>query len=221
MHRELLEKCTLLCVDDETKRNTSEVYDSSNGASIETTLTTKNSRKMGRNKEKYERKRGKKKRGSASTSQGQAPPAHQSFHQQDFIPLQEIEAGQHNEDIGARPEHTAASASGNDASWMLDKRPMRDNETSAPFGLVEPDLKAYLRSAHVQLHELVANVLSEGRVLSNDGEIKALRNAMLDEIKGKELVLATDADTSLILEDMLCTLGERQTRILADALSKE
>ncbi|PWN32008.1 ARM repeat-containing protein, partial [Meira miltonrushii] len=95
------------------------------------------------------------------------------------------------------------------------------NGDSTPFGLVDPDLKAYLRSAHVTLQEHITAATEEGKLLNKDEDIKALRNAMLDEIKGKELVLATDTDTSVILEDMMSTFGGRQLRILAEALTQQ
>ncbi|MCO5565775.1 hypothetical protein L7F22_019450 [Adiantum nelumboides] len=108
------------------------------------------------------------------------------------------------------------------SSWMIDRSngPI-NNGDSTPFGLVEPDLKAYLRSAHVTFQEHITSASEEGRVLNKDEDIKALRNAMLDEIKGKELVLATDTDTSIILEDMMSTFGDRQLRILAEALTQQ
>jgi nucleolar protein 9 len=90
-----------------------------------------------------------------------------------------------------------------------------------PFGLVDADLKAYLRSAHVTLQEKVQEATRDDRVARYDDEVKTLRNAMLDEVKGKELILATDTDTSVILEGMLPSFGERQARILCDALERE
>jgi len=92
--------------------------------------------------------------------------------------------------------------------------------SSTPFGLVDLELKAYLRSAHLKLNELMETALEESRAITQDDEVKTLRNAMLDEIKGKELTLATDTDTSRILEDMLYSFSERQTRILADSLTE-
>lgn len=108
------------------------------------------------------------------------------------------------------------------SSWMIDRSAgLNGTGDSTPFGLVDPDLKAYLRSAHVTLQENITAASEEGRLLNKDEDIKALRNAMLDEIKGKELVLATDTDTSVILEDMMSTFGDRQLRILADALTQQ
>lgn len=146
---------------------------------------------------KQERKRGKKKRGYQHTEEDPSEQQNADL------------------DITADPSISASHA----PTWIVDKVPKAD--VSAPFGLVDPDLKAYLRSAHTRLQELVSGVVDSARILEEDEDTKTMRNAMLDEIKGKELVLATDMDTSLILEDLLPTFGERQTRILADALSKE
>jgi nucleolar protein 9 len=108
-------------------------------------------------------------------------------------------------------------------AWLIEDKDAstshRHAEPSTPFGLVDLELKAYLRSAHIKLNELMETALEESRTISQDEEVKTLRNAMLDEIKGKEFTLATDSDTSRILEDMLQAFSERQTRILADSLT--
>lgn len=192
---------------------------------------------MARAKQKQERKRGKKKRSGVVQSKDAEHSGRPTQHpESSALAVSDLSTttgggGSGNDDQAEEralaPDEQSASyntTTRNDTAspaWMLDKRPANAFDNSTPFGLVEPDLKAYLRSAHVKLQELVASVVDEGRHLEQDEETKTLRNAMLDEIKGKELVLATDADTSLILEDLLHTFGERQMRIFADALSKE
>lgn len=109
-------------------------------------------------------------------------------------------------------------------SWLIEDKIAESSsqlriEPSTPFGLVDLEFKAYLRSAHIKLNELMETALEEGRTIHEDEEVKILRNAMLNEIKGKELTLATDADTSRILEDMLYSFSERQIRVLADSLA--
>lgn len=119
----------------------------------------------------------------------------------------------------------AAQDSQSKPSWLVEKpvagsSSLSKVDESTPFGLVDLDLKAYLRTTHIKLEEFMEAAIAEGRAVSEDEEVKNVRNAMLDEIKGKELTLATDGDASRVLEDMLTCFSPRQTRILADALAK-
>lgn len=155
-----------------------------------------------------QRQRGKKK----SKHQKEENPQWQSQNDSLFV----------EDRIGAKGKDEEQDPS--TSSWMIDRSTTNvigNSDNSTPFGLVDPDLKAYLRSAHTSLQEHITSAIEVGRLLNKDEDIKALRNAMLDEIKGKELVLATDTDTSVILEDMMSTFGDRQLKILAETLKPE
>ncbi|CEH12120.1 Predicted RNA-binding protein, contains Pumilio domains [Ceraceosorus bombacis] len=100
----------------------------------------------------------------------------------------------------------------------------------APFGYVEADLKAYLRSAISSLNALHASnsvaehhsgydQYAETEDTSSQEERIQLRDAALKEINGIELAVATDPDTSRVLELLIDTMSEKQVRIFADRLA--
>jgi nucleolar protein 9 len=91
---------------------------------------------------------------------------------------------------------------------------------NAPFGFVDADLKAYLRTALTSLAALAqpdAADEDDGDVSSLE-ERRTLRNAALAEIAGRELAIATDPDTSRVLELLVGAMEARQCRVLADKL---
>lgn len=124
-----------------------------------------------------------------------------------------------------------AAAAQQDPEWMRggEADPLEADAT-APFGYVDQDLKAYLRSALASLTALAAAAkeggaeqVGEEEEVAHDGqsasERTALRDAVLKEINGHELAVATDPDTSRALELLLGCMEPRQIRVVADRLS--
>ncbi|KAG9050871.1 Nucleolar protein 9 [Tulasnella sp. UAMH 9824] len=89
-------------------------------------------------------------------------------------------------------------------SWMAPQPAVQ--ELDQPFGALDPDLKAYLRSVDLKLNEW------------RDTETLFL-DATVGELKGKELVLATDPECSKILERISHVVDHGAKRALLRALS--
>ncbi|KIJ32368.1 hypothetical protein M422DRAFT_265865 [Sphaerobolus stellatus SS14] len=91
----------------------------------------------------------------------------------------------------------------------------------APFGIVDPDVKAYFRTVNDQLKEWQ----DEGVDTEVDAEVDANEErrlffkAALTEMNGKELQLSADPDCSPILERMLYSMDDFVRRVFADALA--
>lgn len=133
--------------------------------------------------------------GEQGEGEGEAPPAH--------IPV----------DLGGNLE---AEASAHD----LDV---------APFGFVPAELKAYLKDAYTNLVQLDADSRRsryeyEGEEEEEDGDgeegqADLLRQAMLREVSGQELTVATDGECSVAFETIIDGLKGRRVRVLADRAS--
>jgi len=125
-------------------------------------------------------------------------------------------------------------------SWSRPATEREQNETgeeetwvpSAPFGLVDPDLKAYLREAFTQLKQFSSNTSTnpddpdhdqnnfEFEDEDGDGsQHSLLMKATLKELDGKELQLATDGEGSMLLEYLAKRLDGKSLRILFDRLA--
>lgn len=99
---------------------------------------------------------------------------------------------------------------------------------SAPFGMVPPELKAYLKTACTRFWQLESHHSRFDGSLAladtsgsnvKDGEADLLCLAMLREMDGHELACATDNDSSMAFEAVAESLDSRRLRILADRLS--
>lgn len=109
---------------------------------------------------------------------------------------------------------------------------------SAPFGLVDPDLKNYLREAFTQLKSLGNQSYKdqdqddherfhfnhnddyeEEEDESEMSQHSLLMKATLKELDGKELQVATDGEGSMLLEYLASRLDGKSLRILADRLA--
>jgi nucleolar protein 9 len=100
-------------------------------------------------------------------------------------------------------------------------------DLAAPFGFVDPDVKAYFRSVDEKLVEFA----SLGLVRSSNGqdndedlgsELEDRTNFLhsaLNEVRGLELQLATDGDTALVLERLIHSMGDWGRRVLMDSFS--
>ena len=93
-------------------------------------------------------------------------------------------------------------------------------DPAAPFGYVDPDIKAYFRSVDEKLREWENIGLAPGE----DGETELedrtnfLHNS-LTELRSLELQLSTDPDCALIMERLLHSMGDWGRRVLADSFS--
>ncbi|SPO23752.1 related to NOP9 - essential subunit of U3-containing 90S pre-ribosome [Ustilago trichophora] len=116
-------------------------------------------------------------------------------------------------------------------------------EHEAPFGYVDAELKAYLRAGWERVVELesqgyaakstltaLATASSSSSSASHaqyngagedeeDDELALLLQATLKEMDGKELLLSTDPDTSLIVEGILHRLPAKPLRVFVDRLA--
>ncbi|EPQ31129.1 uncharacterized protein PFL1_01318 [Pseudozyma flocculosa PF-1] len=118
----------------------------------------------------------------------------------------------------------------------------RNTASDAPFGFVDAEVKAYFRQIWATLQELeeqgyrARNTYSELEQLSRpkgagasyqdgaeDGEgedqLALLIKAILSEVDGKELMLATDPDTSMIMEGLVQRVGQKAVRVLMDRMA--
>lgn len=127
-------------------------------------------------------------------------------------------------------------------SWIVPAREAEDVHPEAPFGYVEPDIKAYFRTVDEQIQSWQedGNQLEyeDGGLDPNEGKYfpwkidlryllvvavchKAKRVffvAALSEMSGKEKQLATDPDCSVVLERMAYSMDDFVLRVLMDRL---
>ncbi|CAD6976746.1 unnamed protein product [Tilletia controversa] len=89
-----------------------------------------------------------------------------------------------------------------------------DFDDSTPFGIVDPEIKNYFKTAHADL------VAAANSTPDHEQDQHALLlSAALQELNGHELALATDPDTSLVLEYLIHSINNTQLRVLADRLT--
>ncbi|SOV08943.1 related to NOP9 - essential subunit of U3-containing 90S pre-ribosome [Ustilago sp. UG-2017a] len=148
--------------------------------------------------------------------------------QADFIPL--------NDDNTAAAAGEEEKADGTPNWVKLGDRPSKA-EHEAPFGYVDAELKAYLRAGWQRVVELEAQGYVAKSTLTTlaaagagshtngpagqgeeDDELALLLQATLKEMDGKELLLSTDPDTSLIVEGILHRLPAKPLRVFVDRL---
>ena len=85
------------------------------------------------------------------------------------------------------------------------------SDANTPFGLVPADLQSYMKEVNAQLTE---------RMHSGDADdVQLLVQAVLSEMNGNELALATDPTCSLVLENMSSMLQEKPLRVLLDRMT--
>ncbi|TKY85420.1 hypothetical protein EX895_005582 [Sporisorium graminicola] len=162
------------------------------------------------------------------TASSSTSPTHQiqAQAQADFIPLNGDE------------KVPSMDAEDGQPNWVkLGDRPSKA-EHEAPFGYVDVELKAYLRAGWERVVELesqgysakstltaLAAASSSNAVQSSvnaedeDDELALLLQATLKEMDGKELLLSTDPDTSLIVEGILHRLPAKPLRVFVDRLA--
>ncbi|WVQ70861.1 hypothetical protein IAR50_000386 [Cryptococcus sp. DSM 104548] len=95
------------------------------------------------------------------------------------------------------------------ADWTRGPR----TESEFPFGVLDPDVKAYFRSIEDQIKDW------EG--VSSAGEEREDRqiflSSVLSELRGHELSASTDPETSIILERLLPSLNDWGRRVIGDS----
>ncbi|KAF8583989.1 ARM repeat-containing protein [Ramaria rubella] len=93
-------------------------------------------------------------------------------------------------------------------------------QAGPPFGLLDPDIKAYFRTVDDQLRDWQEGAnISFGVDEDPNEERRMFFTAALSEMKGKELQLATDPDCSPVLERMLYSMDDTVRRVFADSLA--
>ncbi|KAK0559982.1 Nucleolar protein 9 [Tilletia horrida] len=99
-------------------------------------------------------------------------------------------------------------------------------DNSTPFGLVAPEIKSYFRTAHADLLAAESSAGAAQAYAEDDAgddapgsQHELLLSAALQELSGHELALATDPDTSLVLEYIVHHINAVKLRVLTDRLS--
>ena len=100
-------------------------------------------------------------------------------------------------------------------------------DLAAPFGFVDPDVKAYFRSVDEKLVEFASLGLARSSHSIDNAEDLASEledrtnflHSALNEVRGLELQLATDGDTALVLERLIHSMGDWGRRVLMDSFS--
>ncbi|KAL4082064.1 armadillo-type protein [Scleroderma yunnanense] len=106
-------------------------------------------------------------------------------------------------------------------SWIISASKTEDVDPEAPFGYVDPDIKAYFRTVDDQIRawQEEEHVPDEENVDLDPNEAKRLFFvAALSEMAGKERQLATDPDCSVVLERMLYSMDDFVRRVFIDSL---
>ncbi|ODO07171.1 hypothetical protein L198_00750 [Cryptococcus wingfieldii CBS 7118] len=96
------------------------------------------------------------------------------------------------------------------ADWTRGPR----TESEFPFGILDPDVKAYFRSIEDQIKDW-EGVSSAGEEREADRQI--FLSSVLSELRGHELSASTDPETSIILERLLPSLNDWGRRVIGDS----
>ncbi|KAF9246872.1 armadillo-type protein [Melanogaster broomeanus] len=107
-------------------------------------------------------------------------------------------------------------------SWIISAPHVEEAHPEAPFGYVEPDIKAYFRTVDEQLQtwqEDEHQPENENDDLDPNEAKRLFFVAALAEMSGKEKQLATDPDCSVVLERMAHSMDDFVRRVFVDSLS--
>ncbi|KAF8556263.1 ARM repeat-containing protein [Imleria badia] len=106
-------------------------------------------------------------------------------------------------------------------SWIVSAREAEGVHPEAPFGYVDPEVKAYFRTVDEQIQswqeDRIQPVDEDGDLDPNEAK-RVFFVAALGEMSGKEKQLATDPDCSVILERMAYSMDDFVLRVLIDRL---
>ncbi|KAG9042480.1 Nucleolar protein 9, partial [Serendipita sp. 407] len=105
-------------------------------------------------------------------------------------------------------------------SWIETGHLNETSDPDAPFGLCDPDIKAYFRSVENQLKEWQDLGIEKENVSEEDSNLerRMFFSAALTEMQGKECMLATDPDCAVILERMIYSMDDLARRIFMNNL---
>ncbi len=167
-----------------------------------------------------------------ASSSSSPSKANQIQSQADYIPL-------NGDELSSSAAVDETGAEDGQPNWVkLGDRPSKA-EHEAPFGYVDAELKAYLRAGWDRVIELESQGYTAKSTLTalavassagghaqssnaagdEDDELALLLQATLKEMDGKELLLSTDPDTSLIVEAILHRLPAKPLRVFVDRLA--
>jgi nucleolar protein 9 len=149
--------------------------------------------------------------------------------------------GEELQEIQETPSARAQSTAQTQPSWIEDAAEapvVPENNFEAPWGYVDPDVKAYFRTVEEQMLEWQSSgklqrdeaqidkdpnqgkaclVLSRGHASQHRPlERRLFFAAALQEMQGKELQLATDPDCSNILERMVYSMDDLVRRLFIE-----
>ncbi|KAK1926743.1 armadillo-type protein [Papiliotrema laurentii] len=170
------------------------------------------------------RKRGKRKGKNQDDNPSSAPaPVVNNFTEQQVEDVPEPQAGPSTGGIhparaallaGRRPVPSDIPAPEPvEDQQVLEWSRAQVQDAEFPFGVLDPDLKAYFRTVDDQIRDW------EG--VSSAGEEREDRqiflSSVLSELRGHELTVSTDPDTAVVLERLLPSLGDWGRRVIGDA----
>lgn len=114
------------------------------------------------------------------------------------------------------PEHH------NRPSWIVPAQELEEPHPEAPFGYVDPDIKAYFRTVDDQIRtwqqERPYEENQDADLDPNEAK-RIFLVAALSEMSDKEKQLATDPDCSVVLERMAHSMDDFVRRVFLDSLS--
>ncbi|KAJ9097350.1 hypothetical protein QFC19_006818 [Naganishia cerealis] len=143
--------------------------------------------------------------------QSQVESSNTEFHEQDFVPLGDTPKAEIPRLSGPSGSHSAGNA------LQLGEGEV---DPAAPFGFVDPDIKAYFRSVDERLREWEALGISQGDDSESELEDRtSFLHSSLSELRSLELKLSTDQDCALIMERLLHSMGDWGRRVVADSFA--
>ncbi|KAF9040737.1 armadillo-type protein [Panaeolus papilionaceus] len=107
-------------------------------------------------------------------------------------------------------------------SWLKPApKPEDEFNPEAPFGYVDADLKAYIRTVDTQIKDWQENQEEpvEGSDEDPNEQKRLFLMAALTEMHQKERQLATDPDCSIVLERMLYSMDDFVRRVFMDSMA--
>ncbi|KAG1780420.1 armadillo-type protein [Suillus placidus] len=110
----------------------------------------------------------------------------------------------------------------NRPSWIVPAQELEEPHPEAPFGYVDPDIKAYFRTVDDQIRTWQQEGPYEEDQAADLDPNEAKRIflvAALSEMSEKEKQLATDPDCSVVLERMAHSMDDFVRRVFLDRLS--
>ncbi|BEI83685.1 hypothetical protein CcaverHIS002_0402890 [Cutaneotrichosporon cavernicola] len=111
-----------------------------------------------------------------------------------------------------RPEGEEVEEDGA-ADWTRGPR----HESEYPFGVLDPDVKAYFRNVEDQIKDWEG----VGSVGEEREDRQLFLSSVLSELRGHELQVSTDPDVAVVFERLLPSLNDWGRRVVGDAVGGE